>query len=217
MNSKYFLSANSFSRDGFAVVKNFIDKEFAFFLYNFIKIKANAISYKLEVAPEYYKNEWDGEFTDPQAPGVYGCYGDPVMDTLLTSKLLEMNKYVGRNLIPTYSYYRLYQKGSDLKRHRDRKSCDVSGTLFLGQDSTNLNHPYSWPIYIENKQDEEVPIYLTPGDILLYRGCDLDHWRNTFYGLNHAQVFLHYNYEEDMSSFFDGRQQLGFNTQIYNK
>lgn len=209
MNSKYFLSAKQFNTEGFTVVKNILSREESFFYYNYAKNKANAISWKIDKTPESYDKRWDGEFSDIQAPGAYSCYGDCLMDTLLVSKLLELNKYVGRNLIPTYSYFRLYMYGNHLERHRDRKSCDVSGTLFLGHDCSNKSEPYNWPIYVETKGGQEVPIYLTPGDILLYRGCDLDHWRNTFTGLNHAQVFLHYNYEEDFSSILDGRQHLG--------
>ena len=34
---------------------------------------------------------------------------------------------------------------------------------------------------------------LDPGDMLLYSGCDLEHWREEFRGNNCGQVFLHYN------------------------
>ena len=78
------------------------------------------------------------------------------MDTLLVSKLLELNKYVGKNLIPTYSYFRLYMYSNTLERHRDRKSCDVSGTLFLGHDCSNKSDSYNWPIYVETKGGQEV-------------------------------------------------------------
>ena len=31
------------------------------------------------------------------------------------------------------------------------------------------------------------------GDMIVYRGCEIEHWREKFEGNNHAQVFLHYN------------------------
>jgi hypothetical protein len=34
---------------------------------------------------------------------------------------------------------------------------------------------------------------LEPGDMLIYSGCDLEHWREEFKGKNCGQVFLHYN------------------------
>ena len=29
--------------------------------------------------------------------------------------------------------------------------------------------------------------------MLIYKGCELEHWREKFKGVNSAQVFLHYN------------------------
>jgi hypothetical protein len=35
---------------------------------------------------------------------------------------------------------------------------------------------------------------LEPGDMLVYSGCELEHWRNEFMGNMCGQVFLHYNH-----------------------
>ena len=45
-----------------------------------------------------------------------------------------------------------------------------------------------WPIYLNGDK-----ITLSSGDMLIYRGCDVEHWRDPFTGNNCAQVFLHYN------------------------
>jgi len=48
--------------------------------------------------------------------------------------------------------------------------------------------------------------------MLIYKACDLEHWREPFEGKNCGQVFLHYN---DSSSAeakfnkFDGRPMIG--------
>ena len=52
-----------------------------------------------------------------------------------------MVKKTEMNLIPTYSFTRLYEKGSILKRHKDRPSCQISTTVHLGGNE--------WPIYID--------------------------------------------------------------------
>jgi hypothetical protein len=31
------------------------------------------------------------------------------------------------------------------------------------------------------------------GDMIIYQGCELEHWREKFEGENCGQVFLHYN------------------------
>ena len=38
-----------------------------------------------------------------------------------------------------------------------------------------------------------IKISLKPGDMLIYSGCDLEHWREEFTGEDCGQVFLHYN------------------------
>ena len=38
-----------------------------------------------------------------------------------------------------------------------------------------------------------IKIDLKPGDMIIYKGSDLEHWREKFTGDTCAQVFLHYN------------------------
>ena len=46
--------------------------------------------------------------------------------------------------------------------------------------------------------------------MVIYKGCDVEHWRNKFIGLNHAQVFLHYNDKNGkFKEQYDGRKFLG--------
>ncbi len=161
-----------------------------------------------------------GTWTDQQVPGVYSHYADPVMETLLMKVLPVMKQQTGLDLIPTYSYTRVYERGSILKRHKDRPSCEISTTLNLGGDM--------WPIFIDptgsnNIIDEYKNIHkpnapagnrvdLEPGDMLVYSGCELEHWRDEFMGNMCAQVFLHYNHVNGPfaeKNKFDGRPLLG--------
>ena len=48
--------------------------------------------------------------------------------------------------------------------------------------------------------------------MLIYSGCELEHWREVFKGKNCAQVFLHYNQISSPGAIenrFDGRPFLG--------
>ena len=50
------------------------------------------------------------------------------------------------------------------------------------------------------------------GDMLIYEGCKLEHWREPFEGDNCGQVFLHYNNVNGQfknMNVFDGREKLG--------
>jgi len=166
------------------------------------------------------QNGMHGIWTDQQVPGSYSIYADHVMETLLMKMLPIMKERTGLDLIPTYSYARVYEKGAILKRHKDRPSCEISTTLNLGGDL--------WPIYIDptgsdNVIDEYknihkpnapvgVKVTLKPGDMLIYSGCELEHWREPFEGEECAQVFLHYNNKETSGSeknIFDNRPHIG--------
>jgi hypothetical protein len=131
----------------------------------------------------------------------------------MSGVIQEFEHHTGFNLNPTYSYHRLYTHGTDLKRHKDRPSCEISATMCIGSDISNLERDepsYNWPMYIKNIEGEEIPITLNPGDVIIYRGCEVEHWREPFKGLNQAQVFLHYNEKEGKYDInYDCRPALG--------
>tara|TARA_R110000772_G_scaffold33787_2_gene82220 strand:- start:987 stop:1544 length:558 start_codon:yes stop_codon:yes gene_type:complete len=108
-------------------------------------------------------------------------YADPLMESLLINKNGKMEKLTGVSLKPTYSFWRMYTKFTDLEPHKDRHACEISVTINLGSDGT------SWPIYMEGN-----PVDLNPGDAVIYLGCELSHWREEFKGDWQAQAFLHY-------------------------
>ena len=120
---------------------------------------------------------------------------------------ITLEDETGLKLYETYSYARIYKTGDELKRHKDRYSCEVSTTLNLGGDN--------WPIYLEpsGKEGKEGnKISLRQGDMLIYKGCEVEHWRESFNGVNCAQVFLHYNDASDEKAEenrYDGRPFLG--------
>jgi hypothetical protein len=175
-------------KNNYKVIKQAISKELADFVYSYFLTKRQVARTFFDdryISP--FNNDW-GVWNDPQVPETYSHYSDIAMETLLERLTEPMSKETGLNLIPTYSYARIYKKGDVLKRHKDRYSCEVSMTMNLGGDP--------WPIYLEpsGETDKEgVKIDLEPGDALIYRGCEVEHWREAFEGENCGQVFLHYN------------------------
>ncbi len=152
-------------------------------------------------------NLFIGNRTDEQVPGCYTKYADWVMETLLQYMRPIMKEKTGMDLIPTYSYTRLYEKGNILKRHKDRPSCEVSTTLHLGGDP--------WSIFLDPSgagDPKGVRVDLKVGDMLIYSGCELEHWREPFEGNVCSQVFLHYNHAHGRfakTNLFDNRPMLG--------
>jgi len=140
---------------------------------------------------------------DPQCPISDSVYGAALFEDLLKDYANPIGKIVGRNLVPTYSYARIYRPGEILEKHTDRESCEISATLTLGYDSK-----YNWPIFFN--EDKEISVMLEPGELAVYKGCEITHWRNPFQGNWHAQVFLHYvDAEGPFKDFaYDKREEL---------
>jgi len=125
-------------------------------------------------------------FVDDQIPNTPSWLDDLAMNNLMSCLREDMENYTGENLIPTYSYLRVYKKGDELKRHVDKSSCEFSVTLTLMRE---LNEDI-WPIYLET--DKVHKVELEVGDGLIYKGGENQHWREKFEGERLAQVFLHY-------------------------
>ena len=182
----------------YQVIKGAVNYELANFIFNYFLLKRDAVSFMYQ-NNIHSQSPILGSWTDEQIPNTYSCYGDFVMDTLLVKMLPVMKKETGLDLVPTYSYARLYKKGDELKRHKDRPSCEISTTIHLGGDP--------WAIFVEGTE-----VLLNVGDMLVYSGCELEHWRKPFEGDVCGQVFLHYNHVDGPfaeKNKFDGRPMLG--------
>jgi hypothetical protein len=209
----------SFQQNKYQVLENAISYDLANFCFNYFLLKRDAVKYMYEnniVA----QNGIFGGWSDYQVSGSYSIYADHVMETLLMKMLPVMKERTGLDLVPTYSYARAYEKGAKLRRHKDRPSCEISTTLNLGGDP--------WPIYIDPTGEDNVidefkeihkpnappgvKVTLKPGDMLIYSGCELEHWREPFEGNVCGQVFLHYNHRNGRfaeSNLYDKRPILG--------
>ena len=203
----------------YQVIKNAISYELANFIFNYFLLKRDAVAWMYENNITYDTGLL-GTWTDKQVMNTYSHYADPVMETLLMKVLPVMQQETGLELIPTYSYARIYKRGDILKRHKDRPSCEISTTLNLGGDP--------WSIFIDGTGSDNVidehnnihkpnapkgtEVMLNVGDMLVYSGCELEHWREPFEGNVCGQVFLHYNHVNgpfSVKNKFDGRPILG--------
>ena len=196
-----------FKKKKYIVIKKTLSEEMSDFIYKFFLLKRQVASTLFDskyISP--FTTEF-GVWNDGQVPNTYSHYGDIAMETLLVKMLPLMQKATGLKLTPNYSYARIYKKGDVLKRHKDRFSCEISTTMNLGGDD--------WPIYLEPSGKEGlkgIRVDLKPGDMLIYNGNLLEHWREPFNGENCAQVFLHYNNvatEGSKENLFDRRPHLG--------
>ena len=167
-----------FQEQGYVFVKNFIPKETAKYLYEYLKF--SILAHRLAGN----QNAIQG---DDQVIGSFTRgHGDLALDSLMKMMKPKMEEVTGLELFPTYTYSRIYRAGNELKIHKDRPSCEVSITLRLAASDDRSN----WPIWMKDAEYE-----LDDGDGVVYRGCDLDHWREVCdapEGWLMGQVFMHY-------------------------
>ena len=210
-----------FKKNKYTVIKQAISKDLAIFIANYFRMQKQV--YDTCKAARYFSPFENilGYYEEPngQIPNTYSQYANIVMETLLLKCQPEMEKVTGLKLYPAYTYARIYKKGDELKRHKDRFSCEISTTMNLGGDD--------WPIYLEpdptkggekpgvgyvSDNTKGVRVDLKPGDMLVYSGCKLEHWREKFKGKECVQVFLHYNNRKTpgaKDNMFDKRPHLG--------
>ena len=208
----------SFKKNKYIVLKKAISPQLAKFLTQYFLLKrtvARILFDKKYISQ--FTTEW-GAWNGRQVPETYSHYADIAMETLLTWVQPVMEKHTKLKLSPTYSFARIYKKGDILPRHKDRFSCEISTTLNLGGDK--------WSIYLSPHENVGIPngkkitvtsnakgmkVDLKPGDMLIYKGMELEHWREAFEGDNCIQVFLHYNQVSKKADInkFDTRPHLG--------
>ena len=199
----------TFKKNKHLIIRQAISKDLATFIYNYFNIQKQVYDTCLKqryISPfetllGYYEKE------DAQIPHTYSHYSDIAMETLMLKCQPIVEKETQLKLYPAYTYARIYKKGDVLKRHKDRFSCEISTTMNLGGDT--------WDIYLEPSGKEGkkgIKVKLNAGDMLVYKGCEVEHWRNKFKGKKCVQVFLHYNNQKTPKSkenMFDKRPHLG--------
>jgi len=163
---------DNFKKKGYAVVKNAVSKEL------------------VDFATQYALFDEAQNFTPDrqQVLGAHAKYADPAMEAMLLNLHSSMEKYTGLTLYPTYSFYRVYRNGDTLEKHIDRPSCEISATMCLGYSYDDRK--FQWPIYMDGTS-----VSLKPGDLVIYRGVDLEHWREELKyeeDVWHVQGFFHY-------------------------
>jgi len=214
----------------YKIVRNAIQKDICKFLETYFLEKEKVA--KLYLTTEFISrfNREYGGFNDPQAPGAYSLYGSTAGDIILKQLKPKVEKITKTKLYETYSYMRTNNQGNELKKHKDRSSCKISTTINLGGEI--------WPIFIQtdpnqgSKNKDKIDknyipgtkkgtkIILKQGDMLVYKGFDLEHWREPLKQGRCSQLFLHYIDVKDPDAEnkkYDGRHMLGIDVLIKKK
>ena len=177
-----------FDRRGYAILRSVIDRGLADFMHGYALSQAASGLTRADV----------------QVPGAPVGYGSPLMERTLLKLVPAVEAASGRRLYPTYSFFRVYRTGDELRRHKDRPACEISLSLCLGYKAAA-----PWPLFVEGPAGV-CAVELQKGDGLLYKGLECPHWREPFAGEIGTQVFLHYVDRNGpfADSRFDGRESL---------
>ena len=126
----------SFKKNKYTVIRQAISKDLASFIANYFNMQKQV--YDTCRAARYISpfetivhllGYYEGK--NEQIPDTYSQYSNMAMETLLLKCQPGMEKATGLKLYPAYTYARIYKKGDELKRHKDRFSCEISTTMNL--------------------------------------------------------------------------------------
>jgi hypothetical protein len=163
---------SNFDSAGCLLIKGFLDAE-----------AAQTVSRYMEYA---LKQSFMPRDNGEESPSFFR-YADPLTETILFNSLSHIEEVTGKKLHPTYSFSRVYVKGDQLTPHTDRPSCEISVTCHVATKGK------SWPIWMHVPGQEPVSFTLEPGDAVVYKGCDVRHWRDPAVDTEiNAQFMLHY-------------------------
>ena len=201
-----------FHENRYVVLRNFIPKD----IINMTLDTWKTIESNPEYKDAFFHREEETTNNSPKSSlgKSQGCYCFPPAVALHRWMRDNLRDVIDMELVETYSYTRTYDRGAYLKSHTDRPSCEVSATICLDYKSDD-NTP--WKIWVQNdrnyiddavhdqqqlfeitqkpvigKRKGSVAVSLEVGDVLLYQGPNIPHWRDTFLGDYSSHMFLHF-------------------------
>ena len=156
-----------YNKNGFIVLDKFIEYETSLILFHHVMMSARRAKYAQVNEPDLFDDEKQhyGYFDkcDCLNKPVWNKYADGVIETVLSLATPMIEEVVGKKLMPTYSWSRLYEHDTAMDRHIDKSECDVSATLTLGYELHNMSDkdketyccPYSLVMQMEEKELKE--------------------------------------------------------------
>jgi alkylated DNA repair dioxygenase AlkB len=121
---------------------------------------------------EFRKNSFRYDQQCTSSPAFTNIFNKQHSDKL-KSKIEEL---AFEKIQEEFTYGRLYFKGEVMVPHKDKYRCKYNC-------SVTLDFPQGdpWPLYLYSNETQEIQsIKLNRGDLLLFKGSELLHWRNEF-------------------------------------
>ena len=185
-----------FIKYGYAVVRNIISEELAKFIADeFTMVKD--VYYHIHNVPL----EDTTRFSDPVVKHSFSYYAPLCFEILYPRIMPRCEEILNKKMIPSFSYARILYEGAKMEKHVDRNSHSMACTITFEIDK----EPYDF--WLTDLEGNDVALKLYPGDMCLFNGAKLVHWRNTYTGKKCIQATLGFADEE--INRYDGRKLLG--------
>ena len=182
----------NFEETGYVLVPDLIDPQTLLVLSKYYEYKIR-------------RGEIEKEKTDGLNSTSYNYYSDPFGEVLLDVLKSKIEEASGKELLPTYSFFRVYQEKEQLIPHVDRESCEISVSI-------NIAHKGENKLWMQYQSNEASSFLLPAGNAVVYKGCEAVHWRNPLKENDLVvQLMLHYVDKNGPNSHFvlDQRNQIG--------
>src|SRR5687768_12591030 len=167
-----------YEKDGYATIRGLVPPEVASILFKQIQMDLKAAGKSFDTFAKAHP------LSKQQTVDISGHFYRP-LTTFLWGLTPIIGELTGADVLPSYDYFRIYQKGDICRVHSDRPSCEHSVSLTLA-----YSDGLPWPLQVgstrvkveepcvEDFGDEPFSaIEMQPGDAVLYRGTDLRHGR----------------------------------------
>lgn len=221
-------TALSFRTNRYVVLKNFIPEGMIEFAKHSWKRTENSRQWGMSVEEEQSvvptpNGKEQTEYVSENMANV------PFGESMLIMLKKPLQDALELSLVPTYSFGRTYYRDARLFAHTDRPSCEVSMTFPIEYE-TDDKKPWSiWVLgdknyvgvdyqeawqYVQHKNFEErfamgaKRVFLEPGDVLAYQGCNAIHWRDKLVGNFSRHIFAHY--VDANGPLYDGCEALRY-------
>jgi len=112
---------------------------------------------------------------DAQVSQRHGWHNEPMARYFHHQLAQFISRVAGEPVRPSYCYVSAYRGGrASLRPHVDRKQCVFTASLWICDQAAGAA---PWPLWLHTP-DGVVSATQSAGDVVLFRGCELPHWRD---------------------------------------
>lgn len=184
--------AEKLEKHGYVIIPDFIDRCLAI----------DATSHFLTDLRQH-----KGGLGDCMAPRSYWAYNCPVFLMMNHFYCEKVSKLVGKDLVPTCAFSRLYMHKDKMKPYSERTACEYTVAITLEYDKQ-----YS-SVMIDKYNGDHVTLTPQLCDAIIYKGIELEQYKNEFEGKYYIECLLHY-VDKNGEYSFKSYDQHDFNLSI---